>query len=353
MRYCCYALGNLATSISVAEAPEFQRFVVRESLIPFLFNMLQKNIECWQLAQQVFFAIGNLAYVSDFEELILSCDGVSLAKHFLTLYSSEQWGMATDTVFFLKNVAFGEPGRIAILKSNIIDLVLRLLWLSPTCSELVELSANLLFDLSFSGATAELTKTAEPVQFLMRLLEIHSDAPPVAKELLRTLARIYTCAESAVQVMMIREKLIEKILPFFHLHDSDEDFQEGLDHVCTRISHVPVPTHEHSSRDAPSLQELCARSVLDHNLSDQIPPHMNYLVSGGTRCVLCSKHFLDYKCELIVSQKHLSWDYKELPHILYFCSKKCLEDYKEQNVQEGHGALVHEDTIDALLEQIL
>jgi hypothetical protein len=114
------------------------------------------------LAQQVFFAIGNIAFVCDFERILLESNSVAIAIECLTQHD-EWFHMCTDAVFFLKNMAYGgilivlrktkgsELGREEILARGGIKATLNALWKNQVHAELAELAMNLFFDLSFSG----------------------------------------------------------------------------------------------------------------------------------------------------------------------------------------------------------
>jgi len=175
--------------------------------------------------------------------VILECSGIPLATQFLKNYPKE-WGLATDTVFFLKNMAFGELGRQRILECKTIDHVLHVLWMSPEHAELVELSLNLFFDLSFSGGAKELTQTQYPVQFFLKLLKIHEKHVLPVKEIVRTMGRIYACSDARVQSMLVQEGVVAQLLPLFALHKTETTITHQLETVCSRIARLPVPPYE-------------------------------------------------------------------------------------------------------------
>jgi hypothetical protein len=137
---------------------------VDEGVIPFLFDILKKNMDSWQFAQQVFFAIGNLAFVSDFEPIILDCNGVALAAEFLRKFP-ERWTMATDTIFFLKNIAYGELGREAILASGTTKYVLEAVWRNSTHSSWWNSALISFLIYPFQEVQKNLLKTLYPCDF--------------------------------------------------------------------------------------------------------------------------------------------------------------------------------------------
>jgi len=332
LRYCCYAMGNLVTSVSEEEAVGFHDYIVAEGVIPFLFDILKQNMDNWQFAQQVFFAIGNLAFVSDFEPIILQCGGVLLASDFLRKFP-DRWTMATDTIFFLKNIAYGEPGREAILASGATKYVLETVWRNYTHSELVELSLNLFFDLSFSGGAEELTKDPEPVRFFISLLKTHHNSVPPLLECVRTLARIYTISNECTRTTMIKEGLIDHLVPLFSFHKTHKTFQKQLDAAFSRISREKIPTHQYSPDETvPSLRELAARAMIDKKLtlpSEFCPDDVKEFLAENKQCDICSCCYIDLHHEIIIPSRYSAWQEADLPVFLNLCSKDCLEHVKQ------------------------
>jgi hypothetical protein len=325
-------MGNLVTSVLEEDAIEFHEYIVAEAVIPFLFDVLRKNVDNWQFAQQVFFAIGNLAFVSDFEPIILECDGVTLAAEFLRNFP-DRWTMATDTIFFLKNIAYGGPGRDAILASGATKYVLETVWRNYTQSELVELSLNLFFDLSFSGGYEDLTKDPLPVQFFISLLKTHRNSMPPLLECVRTLARIYTISNESIRISMIKEGLMDHLIPLLSVHKTQKVFQNQLDAVFYRISREKVPTYQYSpDAQTPNLMEVAARAIINQKLTKNLeycPEDIREYLGRSRKCDLCSACYIDYHHEIILPSRYSAWQDSDLPVFMKLCSKTCLELVKK------------------------
>jgi hypothetical protein len=325
-------MGNLVTSVSEEEATDFHDYIVEEGVIPFLFDILSKNMDSWQFAQQVFFAIGNLAFVSDFEPIILECGGVALAAEFLRKFP-DRWTMATDTIFFLKNIAYGELGREAILASSATKYVLDTVWRNSTHSELVELSLNLFFDLSFSGGSEELTQDPLPVRFFISLLKIHKESVPPLLECVRTLARLYTISSEVTRAMMIKEGLIDHLVPLFSLHKTNKTFHKQLDAAVTRISREKIPEYQYSPEEqVPNMMEFAARVIVNQNVyvnSEDCPEDIRDFLSQSKKCDICSKCYINYHHEIIIPSRYSAWQESDLPVFMNLCSKECLSSVKE------------------------
>jgi len=152
----------------------------------------------WQLVQQICFAIGNLAFIGDFEEIIIAKKGIELVLAAMKKHSKYPL-MMTDAIFFLKNCAFGENGRTAIIANGGIPQIVDTMELHIKSIELLELAINLLFDLSFSGGVDIIMKDGiatstgcTPIQIILLAIENHQDEPNLIREALRTISRIYS-----------------------------------------------------------------------------------------------------------------------------------------------------------------
>jgi len=241
--------------------------------------------------------------------------------------------MATDTIFFLKNIAYGEPGRESILASGATKYVLETVWRNSTHSELVELSLNLFFDLSFSGGSEELTQDPLPVRFFISLLKVHRDSVPPLLECVRTLSRLFTISSDSVRAMMIKEGLIDHLVPLFSLHKSNKTFHKQLETAVTRISREKIPEYLYSPEEqVPSLLELSARVIVDHNVPvnpDLCPEDIRDFLSQSKKCDICSRCYINYHHEIIISSRYSGWQEHELPVFMNLCSKECLTSVKE------------------------
>jgi len=227
-------------------------------------------------------------------------------------------------------MAFGELGRQRILECKTIDHVLHVLWMSPEHAELVELSLNLFFDLSFSGGAKILTETPIPVQFFLKLLKVHEKHVLPVKEIVRTLGRIYACSDTSIQSMMVRQGVVPHLLPLFGIHESEPTIAHQLEMVCSRIARLPVPPYESVPQEAPSLVELTANVVLNRNLDVSLLPEdlRNLLQEKATICDNCNTKFVHPRTECILSSSCDAWCKSKLPYLWTFCSRPCMEHKK-------------------------
>jgi len=81
----------------------FKQLIHREQVIPIMLNMITKCLytDNWEVIQQICFAIGNVAFIGDFEELIIAQKGIELVLAAMRKYEQEAL-MLTDAIFFLK-----------------------------------------------------------------------------------------------------------------------------------------------------------------------------------------------------------------------------------------------------------
>eukprot|EP01127_Copromyxa_protea_P004237 TRINITY_DN1412_c0_g1_i5.p1 TRINITY_DN1412_c0_g1~~TRINITY_DN1412_c0_g1_i5.p1 ORF type:complete len:590 (+),score=85.45 TRINITY_DN1412_c0_g1_i5:72-1841(+) len=347
LRYCCYAIGNLATSLSDDDSGTFYQYIVDEGLIPFLFDTLQKNPDNWQFAQQVFFATGNIAFVCDFEHVLLECDSVVIAIEWLT-HHVESAHLCTDAIFFLKNMAYGELGREEILSGGGIKATLNALWRHPTHAELAELAMNLFFDLSFSGALEELTNEAVALRYLMSILDIHRSSISALKECVRTLARIYANSSESIRLFMIKEGFVEKLASVYSEHYYNKTFRRQMESTFCRISRekFPVYVESHPQEErVPSLLELAARTVVDKNVLPQVPQDPSpdsmhvpedilTLLSCNQRCLICSRTYLKYSRSMVCPARLPAFlCLSPVPYFLSACSESCIEKAKDTSLK--------------------
>jgi hypothetical protein len=353
LRYCCYAIGNLATSLSDDDSGTFYRYIVDEGLIPFLFVTLDRNIENWQFAQQVFFAIGNIAFVCDFERVLLECNSVAITIACLN-HHVECVHMCTDAIFFLKNMAYGELGREEILSSGGIRATLNALWKNQTHAELAELAMNLFFDLSFSGALEELTKEPVAVRYLMSILNLHRNSVPTLKECVRTLARLYANSNETIRLLMIKEGFVEKLASVYSEHYENKNFRRQMESTFGRISREKFPEYVEvrpAEERVPSLLELAARTVVDKEVLSRhlgctqralegisldafLPEDLSALLSTRQQCLVCSRAYLQHSRSMVCPVRPpASLCLSPVPYFLSACSAACLEKAKDASLK--------------------
>jgi len=102
-RYCCFALGNLVTSMVDDAEGSFKQVIEQERVIVMMLDMLRLKFDNWQLVQQICFAIGNLAFIGDFEEIIIAKKGIELVLAAMKMHDKHPL-MMTDAIFFLKKL---------------------------------------------------------------------------------------------------------------------------------------------------------------------------------------------------------------------------------------------------------
>eukprot|EP01126_Amoeba_proteus_P011529 TRINITY_DN1465_c0_g1_i5.p1 TRINITY_DN1465_c0_g1~~TRINITY_DN1465_c0_g1_i5.p1 ORF type:complete len:356 (+),score=45.70 TRINITY_DN1465_c0_g1_i5:262-1329(+) len=330
LRYCCYALGNLVTSISDDSSGSFRRFVESEQIIPFLFAYLRNNLDDWQLAQRVCFAIGNVVFICDFESLVLACEGIEIVLECMARYPY-QAQMNTDAVFFLKNMAYGEAGREVILSNNGISHTLKALLINGTHAELAELSFNLFFDLSFSGGTEELTRQPHAFKILMDTLKQHINEPAVLRECVRTLSRLYIYSTTETRVALIKEGLIDSLVPLLDLNIPH--FVRQLEINFFRIHQKLVSFQSAPNSKVPLLVELSARKVFEtmraYESHSYIPQDIKNILSSCERCHLCKKAYWNHSYHIVSPIRFPKFHFS-LPVYWSLCSEGCLNKVKDR-----------------------
>jgi len=206
-RYCCFALGNLVTSMVDDSEGSFKQLIERERVIEIMLDTFRLNFHNWKVTQQICFAIGNLAFIGDFEPIIVSQQGIELVLSAMQKHSQIPL-MMTDSIFFLKNFAFGEIGRSIIIANGGVPLIINAMSTHMDHPELVELAVNILFDLSFSGAVEIIMESPLGIQLILKALETHENNGPLIREALRTISRIYSIATIDQKKTVIRSNTV-------------------------------------------------------------------------------------------------------------------------------------------------
>jgi len=271
--------------------------------------------------------VGNLAFISDFENLVVSCQGIQLVLSAMS-HHSEYPALVTDAVFFLKNLAFGENGRNLIMANSGISRTLEIMKKHMNYAELIELSLNLLFDLSFSGGVEAFMNSPIGIPLLLEAMNTYADSVPVLRESIRTLARLYTHSDEASRIKLIRAGT-NGVLRAARTHNAtNADLVKQIDNTFSRISQIPITYECAPSTTVPSLLELAARTVVDLHVclpgADDLCEDLQSYIQQANRCSLCQGCYIDSHYEL-VSFVPIPEYTIPLPVMVCVCSRSCFE----------------------------
>jgi len=280
--------------------------------------------------QQICFAIGNLAFIGDFEQIIISEKGI---EHVLeAMRKHEKFPlMMTDAIFFLKNFAFGENGRATIIANGGIPQIVDTMANHTHHHELVELALNLLFDLSFSGAVDIVMQNPNGIQLVLNAMETNQDRPSVMREALRTLYRIYSISNPDQKKMIIKAGATETLRRLLNKNNSQNNLIKQIISAFSLFSREKI-SHEKSPEIViPTLTELCARCVVDASVKfcgNLIPWELDcYITEKRKFCSLCGKSYFEFFYEVISWTKFQEFR-APLPVFWKVCSSECFDKSK-------------------------
>jgi len=323
-RFCCFALGNLVNSMIDDSERSFKQMIEKEKVIQVMLNTFQLHFDLWEVTQQICFAIGNLAYIGDFEGLILSQNGIQMVleamnKHALHLL------MLTDAIFFLKNCAFGETGRKVILESGGIAPILDAMANHMENSELIELAINILFDLSFSGGVDVVMQNSRGIELILNALWVHKNDTNIFTEALRTLSRIYAKSSPEQKLLIIRSGAVETLLKL-----ENPNTQKSIRNTLALFSRDRITHDKKPTSPFPSLPELCARAAINAKTeipNNYLPAELRTYLKKCSTCSVCSRAYFDYCFELISYVKFADLRVA-LPKFWVVCSQDCYDKAK-------------------------
>jgi len=285
-----------------------------------LLKNLQDNIHDWQFVQQVCFALGNIIFVADFEELVLSLHGIEIVLEAMLKHRGSQ--CTVDVVFFLKNLSYGEVARTTILQN---DGVMKLLWiLEHQISNLdfCQVALGLLFDLTFCGATKVLVQSPLGLRIIFEIILQHapSDADFMSQSI-NFLQRLFQTADHAGQIALISfgfVELIQKLNVPSTLANS----------LYSLLAEIP-PCSILPSDSVPSLKELAARKVANLQIPE-LPDDLKAYLMGKKLCTFCTGGFFEHFYQQLGSKAIAGYD-GLVPVMITSCSKHCFDMLKHNN----------------------
>jgi len=281
----------------------------------------------WRVVQQVCFAIGNVAFIGDFEQLIMSEKGIEFVLIALEKYPKQSL-LLTDAIFFLKNLAYGETGRNRIISNGGIPKILKVMKDNMEHPELLELAINILFDLSFSGGVDVLMCTCEGINLIVQIMNTHQTDLNLIREALRTIIRIYSKCTLQQKVSIIKGGVVnalQKVLVNHASHNYLVRLVRGTFALFAedKIVHEKTPT-----TSVLSLVELAAKSIADNHplISPLVLPQelKQYLDNEVHFCDLCGKSYFEHKYEVISYEAYPQY-FKHLPTFRTVCSRQCFD----------------------------
>jgi len=317
--YCCFSLGNLCLTIN-DENGSFSSFIRDENVINLLLQTLQNNMNDWQLVQQICFALGNIIFVADFEESILSQNGVQIVLDAVLKHRSNP--CTVDAVFFLKNLSYGELARNTIIQNDGVMKLLCILEQQISNSDFCQVAIGLLFDLTFSGATQVLVQSNLGLKLLFHLIEQHSPHDyEFMSQSMKFLQRLYQTADHAGQITLISLGLVELIeklnVPKNIAHD-----------IFLSLSDIPPCPPILPTESVPSLKELAARKTQTLDLPEDLQTYLKTKKS----CSSCGSGFFEHFYQQL-GTRPIEGFTGLVPVMLYSCSRHCFEKLNNKTSQ--------------------
>jgi hypothetical protein len=147
---CCFSLGQILTSATETSEGALKRRTLDKNVLALIFEVLNDHPDDPQVVQYVHFLAGNLTFVCTLGTEVLALGAINLSVPCLQRYSGNPVVLC-DVVFFLKNVAFETEGRKRLREKGIVKEILGTMARGRTNPELIDLCANLLFDMTFDG----------------------------------------------------------------------------------------------------------------------------------------------------------------------------------------------------------
>jgi hypothetical protein len=300
----------------------FSAMILQENLIGVLLQMVPKSLNNPDLIQQICFALGNLLSMNDFENLLISQNGVPLVLLVLLEFPHNSM-ILTEAIFILKNISFSEQGRTIILQNqSALDLLLNSLenHLSEN-SELVDLCINLLSDLTFSGLLA----SERTIQLIVQALLFYKSHSNIVTQCLTAISKFYNSTDQ-LKIMIIRSDIVKLLL--------EEDFPEVTKVLIQRLLyHFSMDRLNYVKKtetDVPTLGELASRVVCNRkvNVPEQyLPPVLEKHLLTSKSCNVCGLAYFYHFFETIWYSTHPTVK-MTLPNFIVTCSNSCLEKGK-------------------------
>jgi len=311
--YCCFSLGNLCLTVTDTQGT-FSTFIRDENVINLLLKNLQDNIHDWQLVQQICFALGNIIFVSDFEELVLSLRGIEIVLEAMLKHRGSQ--CTVDVVFFLKNLSYGESARTTILQN---DGVMKLLWtLEHQISnpDFCQVSLGLLFDLTFSGATRPLVQSSLGLRIIFEIILLHAPSDEdFMSQSINFLQRLFQTADHIGQIALISFGFVELIQQL--------NVPNHLAHTLySLLAELPLCSFLPSD-SVPSLKELAARKITNIQTSELPEDLKSYLMTRKS-CCFCGGGFFEHFYQQLGKKAIEGYD-GLIPVMITSCSKHCFD----------------------------
>jgi len=205
---CLLTFGNMV-NILRDQQHEITKNIVEEKIVNLLLNSVKTYSHNTDILQHICFVLGNLAFIG-FENLVIMENGIETV-----LESMEQNincpQMLTEAIFLFKNLAYEENGRNCLMKHKVIEILIPIIIQYISNIELVELSINLIYDLSFAGSI-EILQETKSFQIIFDVIKTHNNNFPILKECLRTLGRAYSKIDIKGKIHILKAGAIDIII---------------------------------------------------------------------------------------------------------------------------------------------
>jgi hypothetical protein len=296
--------------------------IEKEEVIKVMIDAMKIHFDQWELIQQICFAIGNIAFIGDFESSVIAEKGIEWVLKAMRLHHAHPL-MLTEAIFFLKNFAFGERGRRVIIDNDGVTPILDALENNLANTELVELAINVLFDLSFSGGVEIIMRDQRGISLIIKAALMYKTEQVIFKQALAAISRFYSLSNPEQKLLIIRAGAVDALLEL----ETPEN-QRSIRRILLRFSQDLLTYETKPDRLVPSLMEFSARAVNLYSIKVPplcLPPEVNRYLDTGKRCTLCGKGYFDTFYEKLTYRIYPGGEGLVLPKIFVTCSYQCFE----------------------------
>jgi hypothetical protein len=267
----------------------------------------------WQLVQQICFALGNIIFVADFEDAILSQNGVQIVLDAVLKHRANP--CTVDAVFFLKNLSYGELARSTIIQNDGVLKLLCILEQQMANPDFCQVAIGLLFDLTFSGATQVLVRSNIGLKMLFQLIQQYSPTDyDFMSQSMKLLQRLYQTADQAGQIALISLGFVELIQNLNVPKDIAHD-------IYNTLTDIPPYSPILPTESVPTLKELAARKAQNLHLD---PEDLQAYLKTKKTCSCCGSGFFEHYYQTL-GKREIEGFCGVVPVMLYSCSRHCFE----------------------------
>jgi len=253
---CLLAFGNIINTMKDRQS-EITKIIEEENIVTLVLNAMKSYIHNTDLTQHACFALGNLAFIG-FENLVLKNNGIEIVLEAMEQNLNTP-SMLTEAIFLLKNLAFEENGRNNLMKNKVVEKIIPIISYYISNVELVELSINLIYDLSFAGSI-EILQELDSFHIIFDVIKLHNNNTPVLKECLRTLSRAYCKTDLKGKIQILKTGAIDILIDTYNKNKENTELKQKMGETMKYFSN---PITYSSKPPFLSLKEICSRQILN------------------------------------------------------------------------------------------